>query len=328
MSTIAVDAMGGDSAPKDIVKGAILAKENGVDVILSGDKSLIHTYLDGVNIPVIDYPEVISMEDNPAKAVRTKKNSSILGALHLLKENKAHGVFSAGSTGATLVGSISVLGKIKGVLRPAIASVLPGIEGDTILLDSGSSLDVKPKILLQYGAMGSKLAEILLGIDNPKIGLLNNGEEESKGRDLEKSAYKLLKSSNLNFIGNIEGRDFANSKADVFVTDGFTGNVVLKTMEGTAKLQEILITNALKEKLFKPLLSPVKNAMKPAKDKLNPDKTNASYLLGVNGLVTIGHGSSSAEAVKNAIIYTNKTVEKGFINNFSKTIYELWKNWI
>ncbi len=323
MSTIAVDAMGGDSAPKDIVKGAILAKENGVDVILSGDKSLIHTYLDGVNIPVIDYPEVISMEDNPAKAVRTKKNSSILGALHLLKENKAHGVFSAGSTGATLVGSISVLGKIKGVLRPAIASVLPGIEGDTILLDSGSSLDVKPKILLQYGAMGSKLAEILLGIDNPKIGLLNNGEEESKGRDLEKSAYKLLKSSNLNFIGNIEGRDFANSKADVFVTDGFTGNVVLKTMEGTAKLQEILITNALKEKLFKPLLSPVKNAMKPAKDKLNPDKTNASYLLGVNGLVTIGHGSSSAEAVKNAIIYTNKTVEKGFINNFSKTIYEL-----
>ena len=328
MSTIAVDAMGGDSAPKDIVKGAILAKENGVDVILSGDKSLIHTYLDGVNIPVIDYPEVISMEDNPAKAVRTKKNSSILGALHLLKENKAHGVFSAGSTGATLVGSISVLGKIKGVLRPAIASVLPGIEGDTILLDSGSSLDVKPKILLQYGAMGSKLAEILLGIDNPKIGLLNNGEEESKGRDLEKSAYKLLKSSNLNFIGNIEGRDFANSKADVFVTDGFTGNVVLKTMEGTAKLQEILITNALKEKLFKPLLSPVKNAMKPAKDKLNPDKTNASYLLGVNGLVTIGHGSSSAEAVKNAIIYTNKTVEKGFINNFSRTIYELWKNWI
>jgi len=323
MSTIAVDAMGGDSAPKEIVKGAILAKENGVDVILSGDKTLIESYLEGVKIPVVDYPEVISMEDNPARAIRTKKNASILGALQLVKENKADGVFSAGSTGATLVGSISILGKSKGVLRPAIAAVLPGIESGTILLDSGSSLDVKPKVLLQYGAMGSKLAEIIFEINNPKIGLLNNGEEESKGRDVERSAYKLLKSSNLNFIGNIEGRDFANSKADVFITDGFTGNIVLKTMEGTAKLQQKLIANALKDKLFKPLLIPVKNAMKPAKDKLDPDKTNASYLLGVNGLVTIGHGSSTAEGVKNAIIYTNTSAEKGFINKFTNTISEL-----
>jgi len=323
MSTIAVDAMGGDSAPKEVVKGAILAKENGVDVILSGDKALIETYLEGVKIPVVDYPEVISMEDNPARAIRTKKNASILGALQLVKENKADGVFSAGSTGATLVGSISILGKSKGVLRPAIAAVLPGIESGTILLDSGSSLDVKPKILLQYGAMGSKLAEIIFGINNPKIGLLNNGEEESKGRDIEKSAYKLLKSSNLNFIGNLEGRDFAYSKADVFVTDGFTGNIVLKTMEGTAKLQQKLLANALKDKLFKPLLIPVKNAMKPAKDKLDPNKTNASYLLGVNGLVTIGHGSSTAEGVKNAIIYTNTSAEKGFINIFTNTISEL-----
>jgi len=325
MSTIAVDAMGGDSAPKEIVKGAILAKENGVDVILSGDKTLIESYLEGVKVPVVDYPEVISMEDNPARAIRTKKNASILGALQLVKENKADGVFSAGSTGATLVGSISILGKSKGVLRPAIAAVLPGIESGTILLDSGSSLDVKPKVLLQYGAMGSKLAEIIFEINNPKIGLLNNGEEESKGRDIERSAYKLLKSSNLNFIGNIEGRDFANSKADVFITDGFTGNIVLKTMEGTAKLQQKLIANALKEKLFKPLLIPVKNAMKPAKDKLDPDKTNASYLLGVNGLVTIGHGSSTAEGVKNAIIYTNTSAEKGFINKFTNAISELWK---
>jgi len=323
MSTIAVDAMGGDSAPKEIVKGAILAKESGVNVILSGDKALIDTYLDGVNIPVIDYPEVISMEDNPARAIRTKKNASILGALKLVKENKADGVFSAGATGGTLIGSISVLGKNKGVLRPAIAAVLPGLDGDTILLDSGSSLDVKPKILLQYAAMGSKLAEILFENDNPKIGLLNNGEEESKGRDLEKTTYKLLKSSNLNFVGNVEGRDFANSKADVFVTDGFTGNIVLKTMEGTAKLQNNFLSNSLKNKLFKPLLIPVKKAMKPAKEKLDPDKTNASYLLGVSGLVTIGHGSSSAEAVKNGILYTQRSAEKGFINKFSNTISEL-----
>ena len=323
MSTIAVDAMGGDSAPKEIVKGAILAKESGVNVILSGDKALIDTYLDGVNIPVIDYPEVISMEDNPARAIRTKKNASILGALNLVKENKADGVFSAGATGGTLIGSISVLGKNKGVLRPAIAAVLPGVGGDTILLDSGASLDVRPKVLLQYAAMGSKLAEILFENDNPKIGLLNNGEEESKGRDLEKTTYKLLKSSNLNFVGNVEGRDFANSKADVFVTDGFTGNIVLKTMEGTAKLQNNFLSNSLKNKLFKPLLIPVKKAMKPAKEKLDPDKTNASYLLGVSGLVTIGHGSSSAEAVKNGILYTQRSAEKGFINKFSNTISEL-----
>tara|TARA_Y100000741_G_scaffold336923_1_gene295886 strand:+ start:1185 stop:2156 length:972 start_codon:yes stop_codon:yes gene_type:complete len=323
MSTIAVDAMGGDSAPKEIVKGAILAKESGVNVILSGDKALIDTYLDGVNIPVIDYPEVISMEDNPARAIRTKKNASILGALKLVKENKADGVFSAGATGGTLIGSISVLGKNKGVLRPAIAAVLPGVGGDTILLDSGASLDVRPKVLLQYAAMGSKLAEILFENDNPKIGLLNNGEEESKGRDLEKTTYKLLKSSNLNFVGNVEGRDFANSKADVFVTDGFTGNIVLKTMEGTAKLQNNFLSNSLKNKLFKPLLIPVKKAMKPAKEKLDPDKTNASYLLGVSGLVTIGHGSSSAEAVKNGILYTQRSAEKGFINKFSNTISEL-----
>jgi len=323
MSTIAVDAMGGDSAPKEIVKGAILAKENGVDVILSGDKSIIDIYLEGNTIPVIDYPEVISMEDNPAKAIRNKKKASILGALQLVKENKADGVFSAGATGGTLVGSISVLGKIKGVIRPAIAAVLPGLESETVLLDSGSSLDVKPKILLQYGAMGSKLAEVILGINNPTIGLLNNGEEDSKGREVEKSAYKLLKSSNLNFIGNVEGRDFANSKADVFITDGFTGNIVLKTMEGTAKLQQKLISDALRDNLFNPLLIPVKKAMKPAGDKLNPDKTNASYLLGVNGLVTIGHGASTAEAVKNAILYTNRSAERGFINKFSSTIAEL-----
>ena len=213
MSTIAVDAMGGDSAPQEIVKGAILAKEQGVEVILSGDKTLINNYLEGVKIPVIDYPEVISMTDNPARALRTKKNASILGALQLVKENKADGVFSAGATGGTLVGSISVLGKIKGVLRPAIAAVLPGLEGDTILLDAGSSLDVKPKVLLQYGAMGSKLAEIIFEIDNPKIGLLNNGEEESKGRDLEQSAYKLLKSSNLKFYRKYRRKRFCKFKS-------------------------------------------------------------------------------------------------------------------
>jgi len=244
MSTIAVDAMGGDSAPEEVVKGAILAKKEGVDVILSGDENLIKSYLGNEKIPVINYPQVISMDDDPAKAIRSNKDSSIIGALNLVKEKKADAVFSAGSTGATLIGAISVLGKIKGVTRPTIASVLPGKEKDVILVDSGANLEVKPKVLYQFAIMGSKLSELLFDIENPRIGLINNGEESSKGRELEKATFKLLKSSQLNFIGNVEGKDFANSKVDVFVTDGFTGNVVLKTLQGVAKLQQDLISKS------------------------------------------------------------------------------------
>ena len=323
MNTIAVDAMGGDSAPGEIVKGAIKAKNLGIDVILCGDKNLIDPFLEDSKIPVLHYPEVISMEDDPARAIRSKKNSSIVGAMQLVKENKASAVFSAGSTGASLVAAISVLGKIKGVIRPAIASVLPAEEGEIVLLDSGASLEVKPKVLLQFAAMGSKFAEVLFNIPSPRVGLLNNGEEPTKGRDLEKSTYKLLKNSNLNFIGNIEGRDFANNVADVFVTDGFTGNIVLKTMEGTAKLQQKMIKKSFVENLFKPMLLPVNKALKPVKDRLDPDKTNGAYLLGVNGIVTIAHGSSSAEAVMNSIIFSNKTVESGFISKFAETVAEL-----
>ncbi len=323
MSTIAVDAMGGDSAPEEVVKGAILAKKEGVDVILSGDENLIKSYLGNEKIPVINYPQVISMDDDPARAIRSNKDSSIIGALNLVKEKKADAVFSAGSTGATLIGAISVLGKIKGVTRPTIASVLPGKEKEVILVDSGANLEVKPKVLYQFAIMGSKLSELLFDIENPRIGLMNNGEESSKGRELEKATFKLLKSSQLNFIGNVEGKDFANSKVDVFVTDGFTGNVVLKTLQGVAKLQQDLISKSLKENLFKPLLVPVINAISPVKSMLNPNSTNGSYLLGVNGLVIIGHGSSNSEAIKNALLFTSRAVEKRFINKFTEVSSEL-----
>ena len=203
MNTIAVDAMGGDSAPVEVVKGAIKAKENGVNVVLCGDENLIKPYLGTIEIPVYHYPQIISMDEDPLKGIRAKKEASIIGCMQLLKEKKVEAVFSAGSTGATLVSAITILGKQKGVIRPAIASVLPTSNGSAILLDSGASLDVKPKILYQFALMGSKLAEVLLDLDNPRVGLLNNGEEESKGRDLEKSTYKLLSSSNLNFIGNV-----------------------------------------------------------------------------------------------------------------------------
>ena len=206
MNTIAVDAMGGDFAPNEIIKGAIQAKENNINVVLCGDENLIYPYLGNHEIPVYHYPEVISMDEDPLKAVRSKKNSSIVGCMKLIEEKKAQAVFSAGSTGATLVSAISVLGKQKSVIRPSVASVLPSPSGNVILLDSGSSLDVKPKILYQYAVMGSKLYEILFEKDNPRIGLLNNGEEESKGRDVEKATFKMLQNSSLNFIGNVEGQ--------------------------------------------------------------------------------------------------------------------------
>src|SRR6056300_227247 len=187
MNTIAVDAMGGDSAPVEIVKGAIKAKENGVNVVLCGDENLIKPYLGSTEIPVYHFPQVISMDEDPLKAVRSKKEASINGCMQLLKEKKVEAVFSAGSTGATLISAITILGKKRGVIRPAIASVLPTLDGGIVLLDSGASLDVKPKILFQYGVMGSKLAEILFNNSNPKVGLLNNGEEDTKGRDVEKT---------------------------------------------------------------------------------------------------------------------------------------------
>ena len=173
MNTIAVDAMGGDSAPVEVVKGAIKAKEDGVNVVLCGDENLIKPYLGSTEIPVYHYPQVISMDEDPLKAIRAKKEASIVGCMQLLKEKKVEAVFSAGSTGATLISAITILGKQKGVIRPAIASILPNSDSSVILLDSGASLDVKPKILYQFAVMGSKLAEVLLELDNPRVGLLN-----------------------------------------------------------------------------------------------------------------------------------------------------------
>ena len=319
MSTIAVDAMGGDSAPEEVVKGAILAKKEGVDVILSGDENLIKSYLGNEKIPVINYPQVISMDDDPAKAIRSNKDSSIIGALNLVKEKKADAVFSAGSTGATLIGAISVLGKIKGVTRPTIASVLPGKEKEVILVDSGANLEVKPKVLYQFAIMGSKLSELLFDIENPRIGLINNGEESSKGRELEKATFKLLKSSQLNFIGNVEGKDFANSKVDVFVTDGFTGNISLKTAEGTAKLFQSHLQDAFRSSIISKMgyfLSSL--AMKSVRDRLDPRVHNCGILMGLNSLAVKCHGQSEYRGVSYAADIIYSLLE----NNMNKKIHD------
>ena len=316
MKLIAIDAMGGDQAPSSVIEGAIQAVKEGVECALVGDKRIIEQIVDNrISVQIFDYPEVIGMDEEPTRSIRKKKNSSIVGCMNLLKNNEVGGVFSAGSTGAVMVSAITILGKGKGVSRPAIASVLPGYKRSIVFLDSGANLEVKPKHLVEFAKMGSNFAKSSLGVSNPKVGLLNNGEEPTKGRSVEKSAYELLSNSDLNFIGNVEGRDFAKASADVFVTDGFTGNMILKTMEGTAGLQQNLISEALDKKLFKPFHYLVNNAMRTVKDRFNPDVQNGAFLLGVNGAVTIAHGSSGPRAIKNAIIYTS--------NNLNQAIQEI-----
>jgi len=309
MNLIAVDAMGGDQAPSSVIEGVILAKESGVNCVLVGDKrEIVYLINDRESIPVYDYPEVIGMDEEPTRSIRRKKKSSIVGCMNLLKNNEVSGVFSAGSTGAAMVAAITILGKVKGISRPAIASVLPGYRRNIILLDSGANLEVKPQHLLEFAKMGSNFANDSLGIDKPRIGLLNNGEESTKGRTVEKKTYDLLSKSELNFIGNVEGRDFSRDTADVFITDGFTGNMILKSMEGTARLQQKLIRDALDTKIAKPISYIFNRKLKSVNDRFNPDVQNGAFLLGVNGPVTIAHGSSSPTAVKNALIYMSKNI--------------------
>ena len=314
MNPIAIDAMGGDQAPLSVIEGTILAINSGVECVLVGDEEKIEKLINKrISIPIHNYPEVIEMHEEPTRSIRRKKNASIIGCMNLLKNKEVGGVFSAGSTGAVMVSAITILGKVKGISRPAIASVLPGHKQDIVLLDSGANLEVKPRHLVEFALMGSDFARTNLGINNPRIGLLNNGEEPTKGRGLEKTTYELLTKSELNFIGNVEGRDFARASADVYITDGFTGNMILKSMEGTAGLQEILISEALDKKLFKPVHYLVNNAMKTVKDKFNPEIQNGAFLLGVNGPVTIAHGSSTPVAIKNAILYTSNNLNDTFL---------------
>ena len=309
MNLIAVDAMGGDQAPSSAIEGVILAKESGVNCALVGDKrEIVYLINDRESIPVYDYPEVIGMDEEPTRSIRRKKKSSIIGCMNLLKNQEVSGVFSAGSTGAAMVAAITVLGKVKGISRPAIASVLPGYKKNIVLLDSGANLEVKPQHLFEFATMGSNFARDSLGVDKPRIGLLNNGEESTKGRAVEKKTYDLLSKSDLNFIGNVEGRDFSKDTADVFVTDGFTGNMILKSMEGTARLQQELIRDSLDRRLIKPVSYIVNRSLKSVNDRFNPDVQNGAFLLGVNGPVTIAHGSSSPTAIKNALIYMSKNI--------------------
>ncbi len=306
---IAVDTMGGDNAPQAIVAGSVqAAQELGVGIILVGIEQIVRQELDKypsakvLPLEILNATEVVDMHDSPATVFRRKKDSSIRVANELVKNGEASAVISAGHTGAAMSTSLFVLGRIEGVERPAIATFMPTITGTSIILDMGANVDCKPNHLLQFAVMGDVYARYLLKNPNPRVGLLSIGEEETKGNELTKEAFKLLTETSLNFIGNVEGRDVMSGKADVIVCDGFIGNVVLKVSEAVAEA----IGTFLRKDIEKSLINKLGYLlMRPAFNSLRHRVDYAEYggapLIGINGISIISHGRSSARAIKNAI---------------------------
>ena len=305
MIRVAVDAMGGDRAPDEIVAGALEARSSSIAPILFGPVGL-----DAGGLELVEAPDVISMDEKPAEAVRAKPQSSLVAACRAVAEGRADAVVSAGNTGAMLAASLLELRRLPGVARPAIAVPLPARRGPSVLIDAGANADARPEHLLQFGHMGAIFAEEILGIPNPDVKLLSIGEEPEKGNQLTLEAHALLADSELNFRGNAEARDILKGAADVVVTDGFTGNVALKLIEGT--IRELLdalreqITATTRGKLGGLLIRPAARALRT---EFDPDTYGGAYLLGLRGLSVVAHGNSSSRAIANAIRLAARGVE-------------------
>jgi glycerol-3-phosphate acyltransferase PlsX len=309
-TVIAVDAMGSDKAPKPEIEGAILAaRHHNVRVLLVGREEQIraemkhHPAAANQPIEVVNATEVIGMDEKAATAVRSKRDSSMRVGLRLVREGHAAGFITAGNTGAAMATAKMVLGALPGVDRPALAAVFPSAKGTaTILVDVGANVDCKPHNLEQFAVMGDMYSRSIFNISRPRVGLLSVGEEESKGNDLTKDAYPLLKRLPINFVGNVEGRDLYNGNADVIVCDGFIGNVALKVSEGLVEAVRFLLKESLKSTISSQvgfLLS--KKAFADFKKRLDYAEYGGAPLLGLKGVCIVGHGSSNATAIKNAI---------------------------
>lgn len=314
---IAVDAMGGDNGPAVIVEGAVTgARTLGAGVLLVGNVAEIEASLTtidraGVQIDVVEAADVITMDDHPAQAVRRKPQSSINVALRLMADGRADAMVSAGNSGAVMAASLMVLGRVKGIERPAIASYVPTVKGKTLLLDLGAVTDPKPSNLVQFAEMGEVYVERILNVRNPTIGLLSNGEEATKGNALTQQVHQLLAArTDLNFVGNVEGKDVTMGTVDIVVTDGFTGNVALKTAEGVAMfLLELLrqeMTATLPRKVASFVLRP---AFRSVRSKIDYAEIGGAPLLGVDGAVIIAHGRSTARAIESALSVAVRAAE-------------------
>lgn len=301
--TVAVDAMGGDHAPAAVVEGvtAALAADPQLVVLLVGPEDVVIPHASERCRPVVA-TEVIDMGEHPARAVRAKRDSSIVVASRLVKDGSADAFFSAGSTGACMAAATLVMGRITGVIRPALATVIPSSTNPCVLLDVGANADVKPEMLVQFAAMGRAYASVVLGVAEPSTALLNIGEEPTKGSQLVQEAFALLSTQTPGFIGNVEGRDIVWGVADVIVTDGFTGNVALKAIEGLASMlfteMKRALTATVARRLAAVVVGPV---VRELRSQIDPDAYGGAPLLGVSGVCIIGHGRSNARAVRNGI---------------------------
>ena len=324
VTTIAVDAMGGDHAPEAVLAGvqAAIAADTGLRVLLVGPDEVVRPFAETHDrVESVAATQVIAMDEHPASAVRGKRDSSIVVGCRLVKEGRADGFFSAGSTGAAMAAATLVIGRIRGVQRPAIATVIPTATTPCVLLDVGANADCKPEHLAQFAAMGAVYASTTLGIADPRVALLNIGEEASKGSQLAQEAYVLMEAKVPGFIGNVEGRDIPAGAADVVVTDGFTGNVALKLMEGMSK--QLLgqfkqaLTSSMMNKVAAAVLKP---SLDQLRDKLDPDVHGAAPLLGIAGLALIGHGSSSPRAIASALRVGAVAVRGGLVDRLTQAL--------
>ena len=326
MPKIAVDAMGGDHAPAVVVEGALLAAQDvDAELILVGDKLAIEQECLRIGgklprFPVINATQTVSMDESPSVALR-KRDSSMKVAFEMIKRGEAQAVVSAGNSGAMMAIGMLVIGTLPQVTRPAILAIVPGTSKGTIIIDAGANVDCKPRQLLQFGIIGSVYAERGLGIVNPRVGVLSNGEEDSKGNELTRAASELLDSAPVNYVGYVEGRDFFNGKVDVIVCDGFTGNVALKTMEGVASFAgEILKSGFEKSWLSRLGYLLTRQTLRHAYRKLDYAEYGGARLLGLDGVAIVAHGGSTALAIKNAIRVASESVSQNVNGHISAAL--------
>jgi glycerol-3-phosphate acyltransferase PlsX len=327
---IVVDAMGGDFAPANAVLGAIEAfsEKRSFDIYLVGKQSKIKEILSSgkISFPeefIVDADEVIEMGDSPAASLKSKPNSSIVIGAQLVRDKKADAFVSAGNTGAMMAASTLIIGRIPGLGRPTIGAEMPNVNGVCYLYDVGASKDSKPIHLFEYAVMGTIFAKEMGSISDPKVGVLSMGEEEGKGNEVTEAAAKLLKSSKLNFIGNVEGRDILAGNVDVVVCDGYVGNIILKFGESVPKLLKHLLTKTAKKSIIdKIFIGLSKNSLKKSLKSLDYQEYGGVPLLGINGISIIGHGSSSIKAIKNMVLRANEMHQKQLVQKMTKAISE------
>jgi glycerol-3-phosphate acyltransferase PlsX len=328
MIWVAVDAMGGDFAPRHVVDGALAASRHfDLGVALVGPTAVLDAELrrqagvDSRRIRIIDAPDVVAMDESPSAALKRKPGASIKVAAEVVARGEAAGLFSAGHTGATVMAAHGAFGMLPGVDRPALAATIPTRRRPGVLLDVGASVECRPQHLLQFAVMGSRYVRVAFGIESPRVGLLSIGEEATKGNELTRDAHQLLKAAPLNFIGNIEARDVYSGQADVIVCDGFTGNVALKISEGLVDVIEGLLSEELSSTITVRVGSLLtRRALRRFRRRVDYSEYGGAPLLGVAGITIVGHGRSSAKAVRNAVAMAYRFAEARFIERVERDI--------